>query len=208
MSSPNTSVTRHRVILLRHGETSWSPTGRHTGSTDLELTAGGSAQALNAAGWLHANVALLGTMGTVSTSPLTRACRTAGALEPLTGREARRVDGLREFNYGDYEGLTAAEVLKRDPGWSIWRNGCPGGESFDGFVDRISKVIAAEGFTTGQHVIVAHSHVLRVLAMLYLDVEPHLARHFQMSPGSVSILERDERHGRVALWNFTPPGPS
>jgi probable phosphoglycerate mutase len=143
------------VWLLRHAETEWSRDGRHTGRTDVPLTDAGR----EAARALRARVAEH-PFALVLCSPLSRARETA----QLAGLAPQLRDDLVEFDYGDYEGITTDEIRERRPGWDLWRDGCPGGETADDVGRRVSRVIDEVLRADGDVALVAHGHVLRVLA--------------------------------------------
>ena len=145
------------LTVVRHGETQWSLAGRHTGCrTDLPLTDAGRAAAAALAPRLAGT-----TFALVLTSPLQRARTTAA----LAGFPDAIVDAdLAEWDYGDDEGLTRAEILERSPGWSLWRDGCPGGESPDAVAARLDRVVARVRAVEGDAIAFAHGHSLRSLA--------------------------------------------
>ncbi|MDT5291577.1 MAG: hypothetical protein QOF88_6466, partial [Mycobacterium sp.] len=129
------SIERHRLLLLRHGETEWSKSGKHTGRTDLELTETGREQARLAAGAL-ADLQLRDPV--VISSPRRRALVTA-ELAGLTVDEVTPL--LAEWDYGDYEGLTTPEIREKVPGWTVWKYGCPGGESVAAISERADRAV-------------------------------------------------------------------
>jgi probable phosphoglycerate mutase len=162
-------VTSGRIFLLRHGETEWSLSGRHTGRTDVELTERGRALAA-VAGDVGARLRGLDPPALVMTSPRRRARDTAA----LAGLPVARVDDrLAEGDYGDYEGLTTAQIRESVPGWTVWTHPCPGGETADEVSRRADAVLAGvEGARAdGDVVLVGHGHFSRVLIARWL-VEP------------------------------------
>ncbi|MFJ5838045.1 histidine phosphatase family protein [Streptomyces shenzhenensis] len=193
------------LILVRHGETEWSLTGRHTSWTDLPLTRHGEEQAKSLAPLLSGR-----TYALALTSPLTRALRTAG-LAGLSG--AVPDPELHEWDYGGYEGITTREIQLTRPGWDLWTDGVPPGP--DGHpgespaqagrrADRVlSRVDAALARDTGDVLLVAHAHFLRVLTARRLGLPPAEGRLFQLATGTVSRLSTE--HGRpvIAEWNRT-----
>jgi broad specificity phosphatase PhoE len=192
---PPTST--QQVVLVRHGETQWSQQGRHTGRTDLPLTEEGrrQARALTAAlaGWPAA---------LVLTSPLQRAaetCRLAGY-----GTRAQPRPDLMEWDYGEYEGLTSAQIEAGRPGWSLWRDGCPGGETAAAVGRRVDRVIAELRAVPGDVLIFAHGHVLRVLAARWLDEAPQAGRHYALQTASLSVLGYEHRDPVIRRWNQPP----
>ncbi|KAJ8594858.1 phosphoglycerate mutase-like protein [Rhizopogon salebrosus TDB-379] len=191
-----------RLFLVRHGETEWSLNGRHTGTTDIPLTVRGEEQVKSKAHILVGEgrpidpknlcVALI--------SPRVRAHRTFHLLfEHLPEPPAHIIDeSVREWDYGEYEGLLKHEILARDPQWSIWRDGCPGGESAQDMCSRVDGVVAKvreyhrqyfeEGKGTRDVLIVAHGHFNRVFISRWMEFDLTLGTHFNVEPGGVSIL--------------------
>jgi len=186
---------RPTIYLARHGETEWSITGQHTGRRDIPLTAKGEADA----GKLGARFASL-EFSRVLASPLSRARRTA----ELAGFTPELDSDLMEWNYGDYEGLKGAEIRERRPGWDLFRDGCPGGESVQGISDRGDRVIDRLRAGTGKVLVFAHGHVLRVLTARWVGQPASLARCLYLGTAAVSILGFD-RHApdvsTIQLWN-------
>lgn len=191
------------LLLARHGETEWSRAGRHTGRTDLRLTPRGEAQAMSLAPLLADRVFRL-----VLTSPLVRARRTA-ELAGLTGAEVE--PGLREWDYGGYEGITTADIRRTRPGWNLWTDGVPPGREFPGEspqqvgerADRVlSRVAGALG--EGDVLLVAHGHLLRVLAARHLGLPPAHGRLFLLGTGTLSRLSLEHGTPVVAEWNTRP----
>jgi probable phosphoglycerate mutase len=186
------------VVLARHGETEWSLSGRHTGTTDLPLTAEGRRQARalgpRLRGW---------TFSLVLTSPLQRAletCRLAGY-----GKQAQQRPDLVEWNYGRYEGLTSSQIDGIDPGWSLWRDGGPGGERAADVGRRTDRVIAEVRSVDGDVLIFAHGHVLRVLAARWLGEPPEGGRHYALQTAALSVLGYEHVDPVIRLWNQPPP---
>src|SRR4051812_36656825 len=172
---------RPEFVLVRHGETEWSRSGQHTSRTDIPLTKAGERQAEELR-------ALLGNrpFGLVLTSPRQRAattCRRAGF-----GNRAITTRDLEEWDYGEYEGRTTAEIRARVPGWSIWRDGCPGGESGADVGRRVDRVIAEVRRGDGDALAFAHGHVLRVVAARWLGLAPTEGRLFLLGTASVAVL--------------------
>jgi probable phosphoglycerate mutase len=179
------------IVLVRHGETEWSRDKRHTGRTDIPLTAAGRQQALLAGRGL-------GSFALALTSPLTRARETA----EIAGLTAEPDDDLMEWDYGDVEGITTDEMRERVPDWDIWRDGCPGGETIEQVAERADRVIARALAADGDAVLVAHGHLLRVLAARYLECDPRFGRHLALATAAVCELGL-ERDRRVILgWNL------
>ncbi|MCP2296485.1 putative phosphoglycerate mutase [Nocardia amikacinitolerans] len=180
-----------RLVLLRHGETSWSRERRHTSRTDLPLTERGERQA-EAAGRLLAELKLRDPL--VLTSPRQRAVRTA----ELAGCTATTVDDdLAEWDYGDYEGLTTPEIRETTPGWTIWTGTAPGGETAAQVRARADRLLAAVEPVLPERdvVLVGHGHFSRVLIARWAEFEVVEGRRFAMSTAAVSLLgyEHDAR---------------
>jgi broad specificity phosphatase PhoE len=186
------------VYLARHGETAWSLSGQHTGLTDLPLTARGERNARR----LGERLAGL-TFAKVFTSPLERAARTC----ELAGfRKVAEVDrDLVEWNYGQYEGRRTAEILAEHPGWQLFRDGCPGGESPGEVGGRADRVIERVRTVPGDVLLFSSGHFLRVLAARWLDLEPAGGRYFLLSTASLSALgfEHDPSEPVIRLWDDT-----
>ncbi len=186
----------NRVVLVRHGQTEWSVSGQHTGTTDIPLTDEGrrQAEALGArlSGW---------TFGRVLTSPLARAadtCELAGF-----GARAEVTDDLREWDYGDYEGLRTADIRKDRPGWWLWRDGVPGGETVEEVGRRADRIIDAARAAEGDVALFAHGHVLRVLASRWIGLPPDHGRLFALATASISVLGWEREAAVVERWNET-----
>ncbi|MFO1316347.1 MAG: histidine phosphatase family protein [Burkholderiales bacterium] len=190
------SVALPLVFLARHGETAWSASGRHTGTTDLPLTGAGEANARRLAGRL-AGVAF----AQVLTSPLQRARRTCA----LAGFDAVAVvdPDLAEWNYGDYEGLTTAEILARRPGWVLFRDGCPGGEAPADVAARADRVVARVRAVTGNALLFSSAHILRTVAARWLGLDAGGGRHFLLGTASVGVLgyEHAATEPAIRTWN-------
>jgi broad specificity phosphatase PhoE len=192
------------LILLRHGETEWSRAGRHTGRTDVPLTPAGEAAAAALAPGLAARPVVA-----VFTSPAQRAMRTA-SLAGLSG--ARQDPDLWEWDYGGYEGRTTAEIQQDRPGWYLWRDGVvpgdaahPGetvgqvGARADAVLRRVTPLL-----TGGDVVLVAHGHMLRVLAARYLRLEPCDGRLFRLGTGTLCTLCTEHAEPVIDTWNLPP----
>ncbi|MEU1275212.1 histidine phosphatase family protein [Streptomyces sp. NPDC005799] len=194
------------LLLVRHGETEWSVSGQHTSYTDLPLTQHGEEQAKSLAPLLSQR-----TYALALTSPLGRAIRTA----ELAGIPSHEVDpDLHEWDYGAYEGITTVEIHRTRPHWDLWLHGVPPGpdghpgESPAEVGDRADRVLArvdaALANRSGDVILIAHAHFLRVLTARRLGLPPAEGRLFQLSTGTVSRLSTE--HGRpvVAEWNTRP----
>jgi len=186
-----------QIYLIRHGETKWSLSGQHTGRTDLPLTEHGVLQAQ------HIGKLLSGTtFSQVLVSPLQRARRTC-ELAGL-GAAARVQENLSEWNYGDYEGRTPADIRVRRPSWDIYRDGAPGGESADQVSARADAVIVELRAMVGRIAIFSHGQFLRALAVRWIDLPIQQGGHFDLDTGSISILGYEHNNLRaptIFLWN-------
>lgn len=179
--------------IIRHGQTEWSLNGRHTSVTDLPLTTKGEQEARDLAPRL-ADV----EFGTVLTSPRVRARRTA----ELAGfADAEVDDDLREWNYGDYEGVTGDEIREERPGWMIWRDGAPGGESAEDVASRLDAVVKRVAEGEGRTLVFAHGHSSRALAARWLNRPVSDGGIFHLDTARISVLGYE--HGRRAIerWN-------
>lgn len=188
--------TASRCFLIRHGETEWSLSRRHTGRTDLPLLPVGrkQAEALRTplSRW---------SFRLVLHSPLARAvetCRLAG-LRPGAVADP----DLAEWDYGTYEGLTTEEILGIEPGWDLWRDGGPGGESPSEVEARVDRVIARVRSAPGDVACVAHSHVLRALGARWVGLPVEGGRYFTLDPASLSIMAWERERPVVNVWNRT-----
>jgi broad specificity phosphatase PhoE len=198
------------LILLRHGQTEWSKAGRHTGRTDVPLTA----QGIASAGSLEPMLAKR-QIAAVFTSPASRAVRTAylAGLDGTGGRYLVKQDpDLWEWDYGGYEGMTTPEIQEQRPGWYLWRDGViPGdaehpGETVAQVGERADRVLArvAPLMRDGDVVLVAHGHSLRVLTARYLGLPPDGGRLFRLDTGTISTLGAEHGEGVVLTWNVAP----
>ena len=182
------------VFLVRHAETEWTVSGRHTGRTDIPLTPGGE----RAAERLAAALAHLPVTQVLS-SPLSRARRTC-ELSGFGDRMSLEAD-LMEWNYGQYEGLTNAEILALAPEWLLFTDGCPGGESPADVAARADRVIARVRRTDGITVLFAHGHLFRVLAARWLGWPPSAGTHLLLDPATVSVLNDYRGNPAIKRWN-------
>ena len=190
--------TLPELYLARHGETAWSLSGQHTGFTDLPLTRRGE---LNAR-WLGERLSGL-AFKKIFTSPLQRArqtCELAGY-----GAVAEVDPNLVEWNYGDYEGLRTQEIHVKHPGWELFRDGCPGGESPDQVAARADGVVIHLRKEEGKTLIFSSGHFLRVLAARWLGLEPAAGRFFVLKTASLSALgyENSLSQPAIRLWDDT-----
>ena len=172
---------RHRIYLIRHGETAWSLSGQHTGNTDIPLTERGRQQAATLGQFFAGRV-----FARVLSSPLSRAydtCQLAGY-----GTVAELTDDLREWNYGIYEGKKTIDIQQQEPGWSIWNTPVPQGELPAEVGQRVQRIIQRALDTDGDTALFAHGHVLRILAACWIGLAPTEGRLFALGTASVSIL--------------------
>lgn len=189
------------LVLIRHGQTEWSATGRHTSYTEIDLTSEGVAQAqliaTAVAGWRFAAIV---------SSPRLRARRTAelAGLTPFTID-----DGLTEWNYGQYEGISTPEIWKTEPDWSLWRDGCPAGESPADIADRADSLLARLEplLTAGNVAAIGHGHMSRVLTARWLGQPVAAGALYALDTATISVLghERDTR--ALRHWNVPATTP-
>jgi broad specificity phosphatase PhoE len=183
----------HELVVVRHGPTTWSASGQHTGRTDLSLTADGEREAAALAPRLARR-----TFALVLTSPLRRARHTAA----LAGfGDAIVDDDLAEWDYGDDEGRTSAEIRAERPGWNIWYDGPKNGETLDHLAARADRVIARVRTAGGAGLAFAHGHLLDVLAARWVALPPEDGRIFYLDPASVSVLGWHGAQPVVRTWN-------
>jgi probable phosphoglycerate mutase len=182
------------VFVIRHGETAWSLSGQHTGTTDIPLTDNGRRLAERLRPVLAKEV-----FARVFVSPLQRAretCELAGL-----GNSAVTDAGLVEWNYGRYEGLTPNQIHEGAPGWLIFRDGCPGGESPEEIGARVDQVIARSRKVEGDVALFAHGHVLRVLAARWIGLPPGAGQHFLLDTGTLCVLGYYREVPAIRVWN-------
>jgi probable phosphoglycerate mutase len=181
---------RPELVVVRHGETEWSRSGKHTGRTDVPLTEAGRREAAAVAPVLARR-----HFARVLTSPLERAADTAR----LAGfADAEPTPDLLEWDYGRYEGLTSAEIRRTVPGWTVFRDGVPAGESAEQVGARVDRVIARALEAPGDTLCFAHAHVLRVLAARWLGLEARAGRLLVLRTARIGVLGH-ERETRVLL---------
>jgi probable phosphoglycerate mutase len=187
------------IVLARHGETEWSRDRRHTGRTDIPLTDNGRRQAGVLGGALADR-----NFARVLSSPLSRAldtCREAGL-----GEQAELSGDLFEWDYGEYEGITTAEIRTRRPGWNLWRDGCPGGETAIDVGRRVDRVIESLAGLEGDAAVFAHGHVLRVLTARWLGLGPEQGALFKLDTGTLSMLGYERETRAITRWNVPVTG--
>ncbi len=188
-----------RIVVVRHGETEWSLSGQHTSRTDLPLTDAGRERARALA------VALSGLkFALVLCSPLRRAretCELAGF-----GDAIEIDDDLREWDYGVYEGLTTPQIWAKDPGWSLWRDGCPGGETPFAVGERADRVLTRLRTAGGDAIAFAHGHILRVLTARYVGLTVADGARLTLSAGSIGVLGHERQTEVIERWNALEGG--
>ena len=190
----NSSEALHEVVLVRHGETEWSRSGRHTGRTDVPLSELGRREAEAVGEELAGRQFTL-----VLTSPLQRAgetCRLAGY-----GAGAQVRDDLREWDYGEYEGITTREVRREHPDWTVWDGPIPAGESIEQVAARADRVVAEAQQAAGDLLVFSHGHLLRVLTARWLGLEPTAGRLFALDPATISVLGYEHERRVMREWN-------
>ncbi len=183
------------IVLVRHGQTEWSAAGRHTSFTDLSLTAQGERQSAHLGDLLASRA-----FAAVLSSPLKRATQTA----ELAGLAITATDDdLLEWNYGAYEGRTTVEIRQERPGWSVWKDDCPGGETAaavgaraDRVLDRVKAMLP-----TGDVALVGHAHLLRVLTARWLGLSPAAGALFRLETASISVLGYERETPVLLRWN-------
>ncbi len=186
-----------RLFLVRHGETEWSASGRHTGRTDIPLTLQGEDEARALAAHLQKI-----QFKHVLSSPLGRAlqtCRLAGL-----GKDPEIASDLAEWDYGDYEGQRSAEIRRQFPDWNVYRDGCPGGEMPEQVSVRADRLIGRLKAMEGNVALFTHGQIGSAIAVRWIGLAMAEARHFSLGTASLSILSFDPHHPGVpviALWN-------
>ena len=182
------------LYLIRHGETEWSRARRHTGRTDLPLSPAGEAEARALGQHLRGL-----EVDRVLSSPMTRATTTA-ALAGF-GDRVELTDALLEVDYGDYEGRTTTEIRASRPGWDLFRDGCPGGETVEDAAARARGLLNDLGASDGRVLLSSHGHQLRILTAVFLGLPPDTARHLFLGTASLSVLGVEHEWPAVLLWN-------
>jgi len=188
------STEEQKVYLLRHGETEWSLNGRHTGVTDIPLTENGRV----AARLLKPILAKV-TFTLVLTSPLQRAretCELAGL-----GQFANVEPDLIEWNYGEYEGLKTDQIRLTSPGWSVFRDGCPGGESPEQVGARADRVITKVRAAAGNVALFGHGHFSRVLAARWINLSANYGENFLLDTATLNVLGYYRESPAFMIWN-------
>lgn len=187
------------IWLVRHGETEWSVSGRHTGSTDIPLTGEGELQAA-ALGKLLATRPFEG----IYSSPMRRARETA-RIAGFGDRVALR-DDLREYDYGDYEGLTTAQIRQEQPAWELFHDGCPAGETPEQVSDRVDALLGELRVREGDVLLFGHGHFFRSVGARFLGLPIQAATGLRLDAGTLSILADGRDGPSLVLWNrHVPP---
>ncbi len=183
------------ILVVRHGETEWSKAGQHTSNTDLSLTEDGRKRAAPLRDVLGRREFAL-----VLTSPLRRAretCEIAGFAD-----RAEIDEDLREWSYGEYEGLTTPQIREQNPRWDLWSDGCPGGEMPGEVGARADRVIARMRAADGDALAFAHGHILRVVTARWLQMPVSAGARFVLFPGAISTLGFERETEALQGWNL------
>jgi broad specificity phosphatase PhoE len=188
-----------RIVLIRHGETEWSASGKHTSVTDVPLLESGRRDAERLRERLAGREFAL-----VLSSPRARA-RVTAELAGL-GDRVEVDEDLVEFDYGEYEGQTTPEIREQRPGWSVWADGAPGGETAERVGVRADRVIERALAAGGDVALFAHGHLLRVLAARWIGLSATYGGHLALDTGSVSELGFERERRAIWLWNDTSHG--
>jgi broad specificity phosphatase PhoE len=192
---------RVELYLVRHGETEWSRARRHTGRTDVPLNPVGEAEAKALGRHLRGLEA-----DRVLSSPRQRAVATAELAG--FGDRLELTEALAEFDYGEYEGLTSSQIREHRPGWDLFRDGCPGGETVEAAAERaralLERLVGPPGSAPAggrRTMLFGHGHQLRILAACYLGLPPDAARHLFLGTASLSVLGGEHYWPAILLWN-------
>ena len=183
-----------QLWLVRHGATEWAESGRHTGRTDIPLNDTGREQAVTLGERLRGH-----TFALVLTSPLSRASDTARLAGFADVAEVD--DDLREWDYGDVEGMRTEEIRERHHGWTIWRGPWSGGETIDEVATRADRVLARVRTVDGDVLVFSHGHFLRVLAARWLGLEPDAGGMLALSTATISLLGWERETPVIERWN-------
>lgn len=200
MSTSSDRPAPLRLYLIRHGETEWSLSGQHTGRTDIPLTPHGEEEARRLAGPLGRI-----TFDRAFSSPRLRARRTAELAGIRTPVEIE--PDLAEWDYGDFEGRRSIDIRETWPGWAIYRDGCPGGESVADMTARADRLVEKLSKMSGNIALFAHGHIGRSLVVRWIGLELIEADHFVLGTATYSVLGFDPSHPEVRVistWNVTP----
>jgi broad specificity phosphatase PhoE len=182
------------IWLVRHGETEWSISGQHTGSTDIPLTPEGRLQA-----WAIGRLLAGRRFDHMFSSPMLRARETARLAG--FGERIRVHEGLIEYDYGEFEGLTTGQIRATHPGWRLFRDGCPGGETPEQMAERVDAVIEELRELGGNSLLFGHGHCFRSLAVRFLDLPIRYASNLLLDAGTISITSDAHDGPALVLWN-------
>jgi broad specificity phosphatase PhoE len=182
------------IWLVRHGETEWSISGQHTGTTDIPLTPEGELQAAAIGKLLSGR-----TFDHVFASPRTRAQQTARLAG--FGDRLEVTESLREYDYGEFEGITTKDVWQTHPGWEHFRDGCPGGETPDAMAERVDAFLAELRALEGNVLLFGHGHCFRSIGARFLGLPIQAATNLRLDAGSISILHDGRDGPDLVLWN-------
>jgi broad specificity phosphatase PhoE len=191
-------MARIRIVVVRHGETDWSASGKHTSHTDLPLNDDGRARAAALAAALRDL-----SFALVLCSPLRRAretCELAGF-----GEQAVTCEDVREWDYGEYEGLTTPEIRAERPDWNLWRDGCPGGERPAQVAMRADRVLERARDAGGDVLVFAHGHILRVLTARWIEFDASAGSRFALGAGAIGVLGHERETTAIECWNGPAP---
>ena len=182
-----------RIFLVRHGQTEWSASGKHTSRTDLELLEEGRARALELGRQLSGV-----SFALVLSSPFRRAretCELAGY-----GDQMELCEDLHEWDYGEYEGITTPEIRRERPDWNLWRDGCPGGETPAHVESRADRILDRLRSAGGNALVFAHGHILRVIAARWIGLDVSGGARFALKAGSFGVLGFERETEVVQRW--------
>ncbi len=189
-------MNHSQLWLVRHGETEWSAAGRHTGRTDVPLTDAGRAAAKRLTDILHGR-----TFDLVLTSPMKRAIETCELVGFAGG--ALTTGDLSEWDYGEYEGVTTDQLRYRHPGWTLFFDGCPGGETLAEVAARADRVVARARTINGPVIAFAHGHILRVIGARWIGAPAVVGANLVLSTATVSVLGYERETPAILRWNLT-----
>jgi probable phosphoglycerate mutase len=188
------------IILIRHGETEWSKNGRHTSTTDLPLTPSGIEHSVALASFLSDL-----PLDKVFSSPRQRARTTAHYALGDQAPDIEVTEDLAEWHYGDYEGLTSAQIRRSEPGWDLWTQGCPGGEKPGDVEARLHRLFERIDNVSGTVACFAHGHILRAFGAQWISGDVVLGARLRLGTAAMSILGYEHGKPAVFRWNFEVP---
>jgi broad specificity phosphatase PhoE len=186
--------TEKQIYLIRHGETEWSQNGRHTGRTDIPLTETGRTQAAFLMPIFEDT-----TFTHIYSSHLQRSLETARLAG--VGDKVEIWEDLREWDYGDYEGITTKQIREKVPGWTVWTHPCPNGETIEQISGRADRVVARLHEIKGPVALFSHGHFLRVLAARWLALDGSCGRFFLLGTSTLSIFGYERETPAIKTWN-------